>query len=470
MKKNEIYEVEIIDISADGNGIGKVDGYTLFIKDGLIGDLVKVRVTKTKKNYGYARLEQILKPSPSRVEAKCPHARPCGGCQLQEMDYRSQLQFKQKKVMNNLVRLGGFEANLVAGLMEPITGMDNPFNYRYKAQVPFGTDKEGRQIAGFFAGRTHSIIACTDCALGVKENKEIIEIILEYMNTYGVAAYDESSGNGVIRHALLRKGYATGQLMVCLVVNIQCDGEQGTLPVSDLSDAYVELPHLDKLVGKLMAIEGMTSVSLSFNTRHDNVIMGEKILTIAGQDRIEDRLSNLTFAISPLSFYQVNPWMTERMYGKALEYAGLTGNEVVWDLYCGIGTISLFLAKAAGEVHGVEIVEPAIEDARENARRNNVENALFYVGAAEDVAPSLPRPDVIVVDPPRKGCDEKLLHTILSHEPERVVYVSCDSATLARDLKVLCAGGYKLEKVAAFDNFAQTVHVETVVLITRKEK
>lgn len=463
-EKNQMIRVEITDMGIEGEGIGKIDGFPFFIKDALIGDVVEAKVMKAKKNYAYARLEKVVTPSSFRVEPKCSFARSCGGCQLQAMDYAQQLAFKNRKVRNNMLRIGGFSKELLDSIMEPPVGMginctesrilggkkEEPFHYRNKAQFPFGYDKEGNIITGFYAGRTHSIIANTDCALGVEENQEILEIILNFMEEEGISAYREEIHEGLLRHVLIRKGFSTGQIMVCLVVN----GEK--------------IPAVEKLIEKLTGVKGMTSISLCVNKERTNVIMGTDIRLLWGKERIEDTIGDLKFSISPLSFFQVNPVQTERIYKQALEYANLQGEESVWDLYCGIGTISLFLAQKAKQVYGVEIIPQAIEDAKENAVRNGLTNAEFFVGKAEEVLPQKYESegiyaDVIVVDPPRKGCDENCLRTMVLMAPKRIVYVSCDSATLARDAKYLCENGYELKKVRAFDNFPQSVHVETVV-------
>ncbi len=472
-RKDDIVTVEIEDMGIDGGGIGKVEGFTFFVKDAVIGDRVQVKVMKVKKGYAYARLMEIIEPSPDRREPKCMYHRQCGGCQIQALDYKAQLVFKENKVKNNLHRIGGFSRELIEQVMEPVVGMEEPFHYRNKAQFPIGMDKDGEPVAGFYAGRTHSIIPNTDCALGVKENKAILEILLDYMKEYKIAPYNEETGKGLIRHVLIRKGFTTGEIMVCIIVN----GEK--------------LPWKRELVEALKRIDGMTSISININQENTNVIMGKECHTIWGKDTIRDVIhmrsiesidagqdvltsedSGITFAISPLSFYQVNPVQTEKLYSLALDYAGLTGTETVWDLYCGIGTISLFMAKKARKVYGIEVVEQAIMNARENARQNHIDNAQFYVGKAEEVLPRLYeeegiRADVICVDPPRKGCDMACLETIVKMAPQRIVYVSCDSATLARDLKYLCANGYGLRRVRAADLFAQTVHVETVVQLSQ---
>ncbi len=497
-EKNDMVTVTIEDVGMEGEGIGKIDGFPLFIKDAVVGDTVEAKIIKSKKNYAYARVEKVVTPSPFRVEPPCKSHRQCGGCQIQALSYDRQLAFKQDKVRNNLLRIGGFSEAEVDRVMEPVVGMENPLRYRNKAQYPFGTDKQGNPITGFYAGRTHSIISNTECYLGREENREILQTILDYMKEYHVNAYDEETGKGLIRHALIRTGFYTGEIMVCLVINYQgkkeaassaSEGKNAKTGRGKLATGEAHyLPEQDKLVEKLALIKGMTSVSVSINTERTNVIMGKEIHTIWGSDTITDKIrvrdtgkedmpytgEELTFSISPLSFYQVNPMQTEKLYSLALEYAGLTGKESVWDLYCGIGTISLFMALRAKEVYGVEIIPQAIDDARQNAVRNHIANAEFFVGKAEEVLPAVyekeeSHPDVIVVDPPRKGCDEKCLDTMLKMAPSRIVYVSCDSATLARDLKLLCTGGYRLERVRPVDQFAHTVHVETVVLLSHKK-
>ncbi|MCD8365425.1 MAG: 23S rRNA (uracil(1939)-C(5))-methyltransferase RlmD [Clostridiales bacterium] len=530
MKKNDEFVLRIEDMGAAGEGIGKYEGMTFFVKDALIGDKVRARATKLKKTYGYARVMEILETSPNRVEPVCAFHRACGGCQIQALSYEKQLEFKQRKVENDLRRIGGFSRIP----MEPIVGMEEPYHYRNKAQFPIGTDTEGHIIAGFYAGRTHQIIANRECALGVPVNRQVLDIVIGFMERYHISAYDETTGAGLVRHVLIRYGFATKEVMVCMILNGR------------------RLPHQDALVSELVQLDGMTSISLNFNEKQTNVILGEEMQTIWGSEYITDcvrlpetdggdlcgnpdlseilagggsgkeqnaeknivvdsgnggnqnieenaardrdirsellsesRTSGgkshmgerkaLVYRISPQSFYQVNPVQMEKMYGLALEYAGLSGEETVWDLYCGIGTISLFLAQKAKQVYGVEIVPQAIEDAQRNAHLNGIDNAEFFVGKAEEILPEFyekearegrqAHADVIVVDPPRKGCDRRLLETILAMAPERIVYVSCDPATLARDLKVLCEGEYRLERVRVVDNFCQTVHVETVCLL-----
>ena len=485
-QKNDVIAVQINDIGNDGEGIGRVDGYTLFVKDAVIGDTIEARITKVKKNYGYARLEKIITPSPFRVEPLCPCHRQCGGCQIQAMSYERQLVFKQDKIRNNLIRIGGFMPEWIDQIMEPIVGMEEPWHYRNKAQFPVGYDKYDNLITGFYAGRTHTIIANTDCLLGAAENKLILESVLSYMRENHVPAYREQTGNGLVRHILIRTGFDSGQIMVCIVVNGKKLPAENVLVKKlmqiDFSQADDSDQNRSALQNGRFIKKRIASISISVNTDTGNVIMGKEIRTLWGKPYIEDSIrlpgqekekDKVTFHISPLSFYQVNPVQTEKLYGLALAYAGLTGKETVWDLYCGIGTISLFLAKNAKQVYGVEIVPQAIEDAQENARINGINNAEFYVGKAEEVLPEKLekegiRADVIVVDPPRKGCDGKCLETILKMRPERIVYVSCDSATLARDLRVLADGGYEVKKVRGVDQFGGTVHVESTVLLQRR--
>ena len=458
MQKNDELILKIEDMGVDGAGIGKADGMTFFVKDAVIGDVVRAKVMKLKKTYGYARLMELLEASPDRVEPKCPYYRQCGGCQIQALSYEKQLEFKERKVRNNLERIGGFSEIP----MEPIVGMEEPYHYRNKAQFPVGTDKDGHIVTGFYAGRTHTIIPNRDCALGLPVNREILDLVIDFMEKYHVSAYDEKTGKGLVRHVLIRCGFTSKEKMVCLIINGK------------------SLPHSEKLVEALRKIDGMTSISINCNTGRTNVILGRKTIVLWGQEYITDQIGEISYEISPVSFYQVNPVQTEKLYGLALEYADLHGEETVWDLYCGIGTISLFLAQKAKQVYGVEIIPQAIENAKRNAVKNGIENAEFFVGKSEEVLPEFyekdaaagrkAHADVIVVDPPRKGCDEKLLETIVKMAPDRVVYVSCDSATLARDLKILCENGYELKRARAVDQFCHTVHTESVCLMERKDK
>ena len=466
LKKNEECTITIEDMGNDGEGIGKYQGYTLFVKNALVGDTVRVRAMKCKKNYGYARLMEIIEPSPYRVEPKCSIAYQCGGCTLQHLVYKEQLHRKQKKVTDCIERLGGITEGYT---LYPIIGMETPYYYRNKAQFPVRKNKDGKVAIGFYAGGTHSIIDTEHCCIQAKENEDIIRVIRKFLEEENISIYDEETHKGLVRNILTRVGFVTHEIMVCLVINGK------------------DLPVKEKLIEKLKEIPGMKSISLNVNKEKTNVILGDKVIGLwdksleaegTEEDNsamipyITDYIGEVKFRISPLSFYQVNPVQTKVLYEKALEFADLRGNETVWDLYCGIGTISLFLAEKAKQVYGVEIIPQAIEDARENAKLNGIGNAEFFVGAAEEVLPEKYRKEqiyaeVIVVDPPRKGCEESLLDTIVEMAPEKVVYVSCDPATLGRDIKYLSSRGYELKKVQPVDQFPHTGHVETVCCLQR---
>lgn len=527
-KKNQEVVVTIDDLGNEGEGIGHLDGYALFVKEALPGETVRVKLMKCKKNYGFAKLLEILRDIPSadvgRVEPRCPIARPCGGCTLQHLAYERQLAYKERKVYHCLRRIGGVKfgdaVNTRFGVHSgeedsnheteickkgerpackkescesqsdvewlPILGMEAPWHYRNKAQFPVRTQKASdgtsRPVTGFYAGRTHSVIPITDCAIQDVRMKPILEIVLNWMSEQKIPAYDEQLHSGIVRHIYIRKGYHTGQIMVCLVIN-------GTKIGHHLTDALLQ---------KLSQIEGMASVFLNSNTEKTNVILGNKMSLLWGREYIEDRIGDIRYHISPQSFYQVNPVQTEKLYKTVLEFADLSGSEIVWDLYCGIGTISIYLAKHAQMVYGVEIVQEAVRNAKENATLNGVENVKFFCGAAEEIVPHLmvkdgkatgpifqgdslfdcgkevrseeQQVDVIVVDPPRKGCDRVLLDTMVQMAPSRIVYVSCDPATLARDVKVLGDYGYVVKKVRACDMFPQGGHVETVCVLGNKNR
>jgi len=451
LRKNDQVEITIEDMGSEGEGIGRYNGYALFVKDTAIGDRALVQITKAGKSYGYARLVKLIEPSPYRVTPRCPIAAKCGGCQLQHIDYARQLEFKENKVRSCLMRLGGFSDFY----MEPICGMEEPYYYRNKSQFPVGRARDGRILIGFYAGRTHSIIDTEHCYIGAEVNDKIISFMRSFIERYKIEPYNENEHKGLLRHIVTRVGYSTGEVMVCLVINAR------------------QFPHKEELIEGLLKIEGMKSICLNVNMEKTNVILGKEIIPLWGEPYITDRIGSVSYRVSPLSFYQVNPVQTKKLYDIALEYADLHGDETVWDLYCGIGTISLYMAKKARKVYGVEIVPEAIEDARANAKINGIDNAEFFVGAAEEVLPRKYKEDniyadVIVVDPPRKGCEQSLLDTILAMAPKRVVYVSCDPATLARDLKYLCEKDYELVKVRAVDQFGHSVHVESVALIVRR--
>lgn len=454
LTKNQEIELDITSLGSEGEGIGKTnDGMTVFVTDALPGDRVLAHVIKVKKTYAYAFAAKILVPSENRVEPMCPVAKKCGGCTLQHLSYKEQLMSKQGKVYDCITRIGGVSNPP----MEEIVGAETPFYYRNKAQFPVGTDKDGKAVVGFYRKHSHDVVANTDCCIQARLNGPIMACIEKFLNGKSIPAYNEETGKGLVRHVFTRIGFTSKEVMVCLIVTAK------------------KMPFLEELIKKLEDIclaEGyvLKSFCLNVNKENTNVILGKETVPVFGELYIEDYIGEIKYRISPLSFFQVNPEQTKKLYTLATEYAGLTGNETVWDLYCGIGTISLFLAKKAAKVYGVEIVPEAIEDAKLNAKLNGINNAEFFVGASEDVADKLPKPDVIVVDPPRKGCDDKLLETIVNVSPKRLVYVSCDPATLARDIKILSEKGFSVVKVRPVDQFCHTMHVETVVLITGKDK
>lgn len=486
MEKNEVYEIKIEDIGNDGEGIGHTDGMAVFVKDAMMGDTARVKIIKVKKSYAYGRLLEIVEPSVFRVKPVCEKARVCGGCTIQHMSYEKQLAYKWNKVKNCLERIGGISN--AAGLMEPIIGMGYPFCYRNKMQFPVGIDKDGHAVLGFYAGRTHSLIGLSECAIGHPVNKEIIRVVKEFIDKFHISVYDEKKHRGLLRHVLTRVGFQTGELMVCLVINGDSIQHEDVLydmlseAVSVFRTASGVSAEKDELrLGGTESDKGLKielkSLMININKEKTNKILGSESKLLYGDAYITDYIGDVAFHISPQSFYQVNPSQTKVLYDKALEYANLTGDETVWDMYCGIGTISLFLARKAKQVYGVEIVPQAIEDAKENARLNGIRNAEFFAGKAEEVVPEMydagkdgAKADIVVVDPPRKGCDEKLLKTIVAMAPKRMVYVSCDPATLARDLKYLTAHGFEVQKVAVVDQFAHSVHVESVVLLTKAHK
>ena len=484
LEKNQEFEVTIEDMGNEGEGIGHIDGMAVFVKDAVVGDVVRIKIIKAKKNYAYGRLMELITPSQYRVEPICPHARRCGGCSIMQVDYIKQLAWKQDKVMNCLKRIGGITN--VEDLMEPIIGMESPVSdsdvvfhesdvfpairYRNKAQFPVRRDKDGNIVIGFYAGRTHSVIDTDVCYLQDAVNDEIIRRFRRFLNEYDVEPYDEERHTGLVRHILTRVGRKTGEVMICVIIN----GTEllGVVPGTSGAQKKKSMNVEQELVKCMENIPGLTSISINVNREKSNRILGDRCRTIWGSDTISDYIGNVKYQSNPLSFYQVNPEQTEKLYGKALEYADLHGDETVWDLYCGIGTISLFLAQKAKKVMGVEIIPEAIEDARKNAKMNGFDNVEFFVGKAEEVLPEQYEKhgvyaDVIVVDPPRKGCDEVAISTMVKMQPKKIVYVSCDPATLARDVKMLVAAGYEVKKVCAVDQFGHTGHVETVALLSR---
>lgn len=567
-KKNDIVRITIRDIGSGGEGIGFLQitqkeqpgssgkGFAIFVKDTVPGEMIEAVITKVTAHYAYGHLNRILMPSPDRVEPLCPIAKRCGGCQIQALSYVKQLAFKQKKVRESLIRIGGFSPDTVDAVMHPIVGMEKPWRYRNKEQVPVQQGKYG-PVTGFYAIHSHTVIPMTDCLIGSPLNRRILETILSWMQEYGVPAYDETTGKGLIRHILIRDGIYSGQIMVCVIANdYRLPFEKELVQaLRGLQFVQIEEKEEEKEEQKKQKEKKeITSIVLNTNTERTNVITGRTLRTLWGKDEIEDTLhihevyeaadnqvngyiscpallppdcpggeglsgaeliktdlsetesnrigsekpqfqktlfqkslfqrtlfqkteESVTFGISPLSFYQVNPRQTEKLYSLALSCAGLTGSEIVWDLYCGVGTISLFMARRAKQVYGVEVIPEAIENARRNAEKNDIRNAEFYVGKAEEVLPAYvenlkrqgkdPQIDVICVDPPRKGCDDVCIRTMLEIAPKRIVYVSCDPATLARDLKKFAEGGYTLDYVQPVDQFAHTVHVESIALLER---
>ncbi|MDO7907563.1 23S rRNA (uracil(1939)-C(5))-methyltransferase RlmD [Paenibacillus sp. JX-17] len=470
VQKNDETIIDIIGMNHDGEGVGRAEGYTLFVQGALPGERVKVRVLKTKKQYGYAKLLDIVQASPDRVAAPCPIYDQCGGCQLQHMSYEGQLAWKRQHVVDVLERIGKFEVASVEGAEADVVdadkaastgikvhqtlGMSEPWRYRNKAQVPIGV-AEGGLVGGFYARGSHRIIDMETCLIQHEHNDEVVGKVKELGREFGISAYNEETGRGLLRHVVVKKAFRTGEMMLVLVTNGR------------------DIPHKDAWIGSIReAIPHVASICQNVNTKQTNVIFGDETRVLWGRDVIYDYIGDVQFAISARSFYQVNPVQTEVLYGKTVEYAKLTGKETVIDAYCGIGTISLFLAQHADQVYGVEIVKEAIEDARSNAKLNEMNNVKFEVGASEDVIPRWKEQgieaDVIVVDPPRKGCDPRLLDTILEMKPERVVYVSCNPSTLARDLRVLEDGGYQTVEVQPVDMFPHTTHVESVVLLVQE--
>ncbi len=457
-KKNDEITLTIEDLSDDGSGIGKSDGFIFFVKNTLPGDEIIAGVTKVAKSYGYARLISIVKPSPGRCRAKCKVSEKCGGCSIQNYEYKKQLEYKFNKVKNDLIRIGGLSAEEAEDVLDPIVGMDKPFRFRNKAQYPVRLGKDGKPHAGFFAGHTHSVIESDDCVIEPEINSALLDAVTGWMEKNHIRAYNDETNEGLVRHVLIRHGFVSGECQVNLVIN-----------GNKIPDETGLVTSLKNVMG-----EDLRSVTLCPNKRKDNVILGDSYRPIYGEGYIVDTLVGITFRISPLSFYQVNPIQTEKLYGLARDYADLSGDEEVLDLYCGIGTISLMLAKKAGHVTGVEIVDRAIKDAGENAKINGIKNADFITGAAEEVIQTmLPgkgnrrTPDVVVVDPPRKGCARSCIDAILTLAPQRIVYVSCDPATLSRDIKIFREGGYEIRKATPVDMFPHSSHVETVVLLSK---
>ncbi len=504
LQKNDLITLEITDLTEECQGVGKKDGLIFFVKDSVMGDVVEARILKVKKNYAYAKVEELLKPSPYRIAPLCPVAGKCGGCQLQHLSYEKELAWKEDRIAQSLIRIAGLSPEEVERKKEGILG-GVLSRYRNKAQYPVQSRKEIRSggatsvsdwkvngkwpgknkieakekssdlSMGFYGFHSHRIIETKDCLINSVENPLILNCIKDWAREYKISGYEEETGKGLLRHIFLRKGFSTGEILLCLVLNGK------SLPHG--KELWERLQDLSLSVEEGGQVQGsIVGLCVNINEGSGNAILGRETRCLYGKDSIEDKIGELSFSISVPSFYQVNPVQTEKIYGKALEYAALTGEETVWDCYCGIGTISLFLAQKAKQVYGLEIVPEAIENAKKNAEKNGLQNAEFFVGAAEEVLPKWVEEqkregkdvgnlvDVVSLDPPRKGCDETCLSAVLELSPKRIVYVSCDPGSLARDIKYLGEGGYALEKWVGIDNFPRTGHVETVCLMSRKDK
>lgn len=450
LEKHKIYEIEVTGLGESGEGIGRIDGLTIFVHGGMPGDVVTCEITKLKKQYAIANVVEILKASPHRKEPQCQYGLKCGGCQAQHVKYESQLEIKTQLVQDAIERIGKVDYIKV----EETIGMASPFNYRNKGQYPI-RKIDGKVQIGFYKMRTHDLIDVETCELQHKINDSVVKIVKEFISEKKISVYDEVKKKGLLRHIVIRVAKDTNDTMVVLVAR----GEK--------------IPYIEVLLESLAALEEVKSIVININKQPGNRILGSENITKYGDDKIIDSIGDLKFEISPLSFFQVNPIQTEVLYNKALEFADLQGTENVMDLYCGIGSISLFLAKKAKKVIGVELIEDAIHDANANAILNKIDNVEFYVGKAEEVVPSLynrgMKADVVVVDPPRKGCDEHLIKTLIDIKPKKIVYVSCKASTMARDVKMLTEAGYRVEKIQPVDMFPWTMHVETIVRMQRKE-
>lgn len=451
VEKNKHYDIEITGVSSDGNGVCKVDGFTVFVPMTVTGDKGEIIIVKVLSKYAIGRMLDITTPSPIRQDPKCPVFKRCGGCHLQHIKYENQLEIKGGFIEDAMQRIGGFE-NLKC---DEVIGMENPCRYRNKCIFPVGIDKNGEIVSGFYASRSHNIVAIDDCMAGVLENEQIVKALKEYMAETGVMPYNEENHTGLVRRVFIRDGRASGEIMVVVSVNGK------------------NIPQKEKLVSKLAAVsDKIVSIYINVNETRTNNVLGMENKLIYGKAEIEDTLLGIKFKISPHSFYQINPYMTEKLYGKALEYANITDKDNVLDVYCGIGTISLAAAKSAKHVTGIEIVEQAVRDAKSNAKNNGISNVDFFADSAENAVPKLieggMKPDIVILDPPRKGSDEATLRAIAKAQPKRIVYVSCNASTLARDAKYLSSLGYTPTAITGVDMFPNTIHVETVVLLQRQ--
>ena len=448
-KLNDIIEVNITGLGSSGEGVGKADGFTVFVHGALPGEKVSVKLFQVKKSYASGRILNILEESPQRVKPQCAFYEKCGGCQLQHLNYEGQLNVKRQQVKDAIERIG----HITGCEVLPVLGMENPWHCRNKMQFP-AAKTEGKIQIGCYAALTHNVINIDDCLIQKQANNKIMQVVRQWMQQFNISAYDETTGKGVVRHVMGRAGAKTCEVMAVIVT------------------ACYDIPHAGELVTMLKTeVDGLKSIVQNINKKRTNIIMGAKNRVLYGKSTIKDRLGNLKFNISPLSFFQVNSAQTEKLYATALDFAALSGKETVIDCYCGTGTISLYLAQKARKVYGIEIVEPAIKDANENAKANNIANAEFICGDAAVEMPALlksgVKPDTVLLDPPRAGCDKKVLAAIAGVKPEKIVYVSCNPASLARDMAFLTENGYKAVKAQPVDMFPMTSHIETVCLLSK---
>ncbi|MCD9067242.1 23S rRNA (uracil(1939)-C(5))-methyltransferase RlmD [Staphylococcus pasteuri] len=450
LKKNEIKTGQVLDLTHEGHGVVKIDRYPIFVPNALINETIEYKIIKVKKNFAIGKLLNVIVESDSRVEPPCVYYDKCGGCQLQHMTYQAQLTMKKEQVINLFHRKGSFNDTVI----HDTVGMEDPWRYRNKSQIPIGLNNNKKPIMGFYRQRSHDIIDMDSCLIQDEKHQQVMNDVKQLISELNISVYNEKTKKGLLRHLVVRTGHYTNQMMIILVTN---------------GKAFKQANQLVEALVKLHP--NVTSIKQNINDAHSNVIMGRKSITLYGTDEIEDKLSEITFNISDQSFYQINSHQTEKLYNQALEYAQLTGNEIVLDTYCGIGTIGLYMAGKSKHVYGVEVVPSAIKDAEENATINQLENTTFVCGKAEEVILKCKaegiRPDVVMVDPPRKGCDETFIKTLLELNPKRIVYISCNPSTQQRDAQLL-SQQYDLKEITPVDMFPQTTHIETVALFERK--
>ena len=449
LEKNKIYEAQIVDYTSEGQGIAKVEGCAVFVPNAIVGEVCRIRIEKAAKTWAAGKIVEILERSEHRINRACPVAKLCGGCAFHHMDYEEESRMKAERVRTCLNRIGGENLEHV-----PILAAPTCEGYRNKAQYPVSV-KKGKAIAGFFRAGSHDVIENQRCLILPRESDAVKDIVIDYANQYRVMPYDEKAHKGLLRHIYVRRGAVSGQILVCLVLNGR------------------RLPKPEVLIERLKKVPGFTTLVISVNTKPGNAVLGEEFITLYGPGYIEDTLCGLNFRLSPRSFYQVNHHQAQRLYEAAIQRAEITKNDTVLDLYCGVGTITLAMAKAAGKVIGVEVIPQAVEDAKDNAMRNGIENAEFFCGDAGQAALELEkqgiRADVVVVDPPRKGLNADTIEALHRFAPRRIVYVSCDPATLARDVALLKERGYRVKDAVAADLFPRCAHVESIVTMIREE-